>query len=59
MKEINEKASFLDMPNGMDAKSREKYTQEFVRAPMSLHPPKHKGRDLGNTQEAMRITMGK
>ncbi len=53
----NDRACGLDMPNGMDAKSRAKYTQKFVVAPMSMHPPRHKGDDKGTIKEAMTITL--
>lgn len=57
-REVNEKACFLELPNGMDAKSRSKYTQHFVKAPASLHPPKEKGvMEPGKTHEAMAITL--
>jgi hypothetical protein len=57
-KEVNEQACYLELPNGMDAKSRAKYTQEFVRAPASLHPPKRPPKmEHGKAKQAMAITL--
>ncbi len=59
MKDFTEKACYLDLPEGMDEKSREKYTQEFVKAPSSLHPRETKYvRENFEGEEAMRISMG-
>ncbi len=60
MKDVMEKACYLELPAGMDARSREKYTQSFVRAPMSLHPVSqpHDMNDHRN-DPAMRMTLGK
>lgn len=52
-----ERAPYFEMPPGLNGI---KYKQDFVRAPMSLHPPKHNAeKEKFGHPEAMSMVMGK
>jgi hypothetical protein len=57
-KEVNEKACFLDMPNGLEDKSS--YLQKFVKAPKFDYPMKasSEGKEVPVNNEAMKISLG-
>jgi hypothetical protein len=56
-KELSDKACYLDMANGYHGLP---YRQQFVRAPLSQHPPKE-NRATGKFEasEAMNVSMGR
>lgn len=57
-KEVNEKACFLDMPNGLEDKSS--YLQKFVRAPhQGKYPCNYEAEKVNPNDEAMKISMGR
>lgn len=57
-KEINEKACFLDMPNGLSNKIN--YTQKFVKAPdPGKYPCNYGAEKVNANDEAMKISMGR
>lgn len=58
MKEINDDACYLDMPNGLHG--HPKYNKDFVRAPKSDYP--NKSSDAGkkcNPALTMKMVLGK
>lgn len=56
-KEENSKACYLEMPPGLNGV---RYKQDFVRAPMSLHPPKENAaKEKFGGHSAMGMCMGK
>lgn len=53
----NERAPYLEMPGGLNGIV---YKQDFVRAPMSLHPPKQNAvKDKFEATKAMDMSLGK
>lgn len=57
MKEINQEACGLDMPNGIHGI---RYEQKFVRAPHSQYPSPapSRGKEVPASDDAMRISLG-
>jgi hypothetical protein len=57
-KEVNEKACFLDIPNGLEDKSS--YLQKFVKAPNpGKYPCNYEAEKVNPNDEAMKISMGR
>lgn len=57
MDKQNDRAPFLEMPPGINGIV---YKQDFVRATMSLHPPKQNAvKDNFEGHRAMDVTLGK
>lgn len=56
--EVDDKACFLDMPNGLEDKSS--YKQKFVKAPnQGKYPCNYAAEKVNANDKAMKISMGR